>query len=156
MTALPLLAPGAGLIEINHLELSYPWVRIMNMQDMRNGPMLRGSDVTIPNVQGVRARRRRATAFPVTLRMYITGAVDPTGDPYADPVAGLWSNINILRAEVVDPPGTGDGTRELLFTDGTETTVTVDVHVVGFTLGEMVAPALIAATLELSFPAGTV
>lgn len=156
MSRIPPPSPGAATLSINAVDLGWPWILWLNLQELRSGPALRGSDVLIPGVAGVRPRRRRVAAFAPTLNGYLAGDVDHAGAAYDTFAEGLYSNINYLRAHVVDPPTTGDGTRTCVFTDSTGVDVTAPVHVLGFRLGDPAGPGLMPFSLELSFPGGAI
>lgn len=143
-----------GQLTINSIPLMSPAWRVVNMQVLQSGAALRGSDVVIPGVAGVKARRRRQTATEYMLEMRIFGDVNVSNAVYANAVQGVVSNINYLRYYVVDPPGTGDGTRSATLTLATGATSTKDVHVTGFQVGDSIGWGKVNATLDISIPSG--
>jgi hypothetical protein len=80
------------------------------------------------------------------------GAQTYEGVTNANPAIGLDNSIDYLMTNVVNPPGTGDGTRAAVW-HRANGNVSADVHVVGF------APQAwgrnwVRFTLELSIPDG--
>lgn len=148
-----------GTLTIAGLALNGPAWDIPDLTPLWISGEIRGSDRTIPGTAGVLAYPRRRTVTEVDLDMLITGDVSAVGAAYDDAVAGLATNLEVLRATIVEPVTTGDGTRSASLTVPGETFArTGDVHVLGLDLGPLIARfherALIRATLSLSIPAG--
>ena len=115
----------------------------------------RGSDVTLPGVNGQLPRRRYLTASTRTLELIISGTAKYTGAPSATPAVNLETNILWLRDQVAEPTLSSDGTKAISVTMPSGGTLTGTVHVVGFRLGRVAEHARWAfATLDLSIPAG--
>lgn len=144
-----------GQLTINNIPLMCPAWRVLNLQTLQSGANVRGSDVVIPGVAGVKARRRRQTATQRTLEMLVYGDVNVSNAVYSNAVQGVTSNINYLRYYVVDPPTTTAGTRSATLTLATGASSTTPVHVVGFEVGESIGWGKVRATLDISIPAGT-
>ncbi len=153
MALLPTFSATAhGQITIASVNLNSPCFRVMNFQVIAfTAAEQRGSDVPIPHVAGVKARRRRVTATEHTIEMFIAGDVDSAGSTFANRFAGLESNCNVLLG--LAEPATGDGTKSMTITFPSTATATTDVHVLGFTPG-VVTRHVMAATLDISIPAG--
>lgn len=148
-----------GTLTIDGLALNGPAWDIPDLSPLWISGEIRGSDRTIPGAAGVLAYPRRRTVTEVDLDMLITGDVSAVGVAYADAVAGLAANLEVLRTLVVEPVTTGDGTRSASLTVPGETFArTGDVHVFGLDLGPVIARAheraMVRATLTLSIPAG--
>ncbi len=109
------------------------------------------------------AYQRRLTVTRHSLPMAIFGEVNQGGVPYANEWAGLEANIAYLKANVVAPTGTGDGTRAASLLMPSGATRTADIHVVDLVRGRLVAGTNMItgaegvgmlATLEISIPEG--
>lgn len=125
---------------------------------------VRGSDVIMPGSPGVRAKRRRETATRFSLPMSVCGEVDNVGIPYADPWVGLEENINDLRSLVLNQPGSGDGTRNMVLTMPSGSQRSRRIHVLGFDRGATGEGTnnitggwgvIMLGTLEISVPRGS-
>lgn len=114
---------------------------------------LRGSDRLLPGVVGVKPYRRRLTVTAHSLPMVLAGDVDRFGADQADPWEGLQANIDYLRANVVDPTNTGDGTRVATLTMPSGAVRSAAIHVLDLQLGVKVAGRA-RATLDISIPGG--
>lgn len=123
----------------------------------------RGSDRLLPLTPGVIPYQRRLTVTRHSLPMAIHGEVDQAGVPYPNVWAGLEANIDYLKANVVAPTGTGDGTRPASLLMPSGATRTADIHVLDLVPGRVVAGTNMVtgdegvgmlATLEISIPAG--
>lgn len=142
-----------GTLAIDETEMNCPAWDVLNVHDLWAGPPTRGEDRIVPGTSGRRSYRRRADAVTYSLEVVITGQVDPDGDPYADPVVGLLTNIDLLRSNVTDPTGVGDGTRPAVLTLPDLTTRNADVTVEGMELGRLVRSERLA-TIDLTIPSG--
>ena len=116
----------------------------------------RGDDRIIPGVSGVKALPRRVTATIVSLDLLVAGLADRNGVAASGTyVAQLYTNLDYLRANVVDPPGGADGTRSAVLTLPSGSTITESVHVLGLKTGDMALDGRwVKAVLELSIPSG--
>lgn len=91
----------------------------------------RGSDRILPSATGVIAYPRRKTVTEHEFRIVVIGEVDRNGVPAADHNAQLVTNLQYLVTNVVNPVGTGDGTRAATYTPPGSSALTADIHVVG-------------------------
>lgn len=152
----PKLIPSTrmGTLTIGGVELvnSHAWT-ITDLKPLWEGPDVRGTDRLLPTAAGVIAYPRRATVSKRNLAMVIVGDTDWTGAPYSDDAVGLETNVMYLRAHVIDPTGTGDGTRPAVLTLPSGATRTGNVHVVGLTFGTQQQGKTLA-TLAIEIPAG--
>lgn len=146
-------APPTGALEINGVSMhTYAWT-VVDVTPLWMGAEIRGQDRLLPTTPGVIPYRRRMTVTRHSLPMVIVGYVDQYDTPYSDPWEGLETNIDFLRAWVVDPTNVGDGTVSASLTMPSGGVRTADIHVLGLMLGE-VSKARIRATLEISIPEG--
>lgn len=143
-----------GQLTINSIPLMCPAWRVQNLQVLKSAAEVRGTDVIIPGVSGVKARRRRPTATEHSLEMLIKGQVNWAGSNYANAVQGVTSNVNYLKYYVVEPPTTTAGTRTAVLTDADGTTSTQPVHVTGFQIGKFEGKGVWRAVMDISIPAG--
>lgn len=153
----------AGQLTISGEELLRDAWCVINLPVLWPGAAQRGVDRVLPGVTGVLAFQRRATVTAYTLEMAVTGEVDSAGAINADPWEGFQDNVDYLRDNIVDPPGSGDGTRPAVLTLPDGSTRTGDLHVVRFayaapTVGvsQLSGADVVAApaTLSVSIPAG--
>ena len=146
---------AAGDLTIGGVAMNGPaWV-VLNLNELWLPANVRGSDRIVPGAVGVLAYRRRATVTTRSLQMLISGTHDRTGASVADRFEGLQANVDYLIANVVDPVGSGDGTRSAVLTMPDSTTRTEPVHVLGLELGQTNPDGSWAkAVLELSIPSG--
>ena len=141
-------------LEIGGVPLATPaWV-IVDLTPMWEGSEVRGRDRLLPGVAGVKARKRRATVTPKSLHMLIFGERDQDNGVYADPRAGLWTNIAYLRTNVVDPYSTGNGTRTAILHAPGAVTRTGAVHVISPLRLTKLGTITARAVLQLSIPGG--
>lgn len=91
----------------------------------------RGSDRILPGAAGVIAYPRRKTVTEHEFRIVVIGEVDRFGALAVDHNAQLVANLQYIVANVVDPVGTGDGTRAATYTPPGSAPLTADIHVVG-------------------------
>jgi hypothetical protein len=105
----------------------------------------------------VKAQQRRDTVTRRTLRLTIAGDVTYTGATTGDAFERLQINIDYLRANIVAPTGTTNGTRSAVLTMPDGTSRTEDVHVTGMDVGRYAEDGRwMLATLDLSIPSGRV
>lgn len=144
----------AEYLAINAVPLATPaWV-ITDLTPLWEGAEVRGDDRLLPGVAGVKKYRRRATVTRKALPMLVFGQFDQDGNAYADPRAGLWTNIAYLRTNVVDPTNIGDGTREAVLHGPGGVTVSGDVHVISPLKLTILGTITMRAVLEISIPGG--
>lgn len=148
---MPAVVTLTNYLEISSVPLATPaWV-ITDMSDAERSADQRGDDILVPHAAGVSPRQRRKTvtlrAFPIT----IFGGADHEGVAHSSEQAGVVANLDYLLANVVDPTGSGDGTRPAIWhrLDGSEKVA--DVHVLALDIFH-VAPTTRRGVLKLSFP----
>jgi hypothetical protein len=148
---------AAGDLTIGGVAMNGVAWKVLNLIDLWVPANQRGGDRLIPGSTGVLAQRRRDTVSQRSLQMLIAGDITYTSSTAGDSFERLQINIDYLRANVVAPTGTGDGTRSAVLTMPDGTTRTEPVHVTGFELGEYRQDAGWAkAVLELSIPSGRI
>ena len=148
---------AAGGLTIAGVDMTGPAWQVMNLHVLWLPASQRGSDVIIPGVAGRKAYQRFADATTRTLEMKITGTVDRTGATNSDLFEGLQANIDYLITNVVNPPGSGDGTRSMVLTMPDATTRTEPVHVLGMEFGDLnESGQWVRAALDISIPSGRV
>lgn len=118
-----------GVLSISGVSLNRPAWSIMNLERLWQQVEVRGEDRLIPGVNGVIAYRRRVTTRTVDLDFAITGDVDQAGNPVADGLVGLETNLDYLYANAFEPLTTADGTRPATLTKPSGATRTANVHV---------------------------
>ena len=143
----------AEYLEIDGVPLATPAWEIVDLSPLWQPADVRGSDRLIPGAAGVKPYRRRRTVSKRSLPMIVYGFEDLDGVAYADVREGLETNLDYLRANVVDPTNVGDGTRTAVLHLPSGSTRTGSVHVEGFELGTA-GPTSIRAVLTLSIPEG--
>lgn len=142
-----------GTLTINSVAMNtYGWY-IVDLRDLWLGPTVRGSDRVIPGVNGVIPFMRRPTVRTVSLPMIVSGKKSAAGVDYANPYVGLETNIAYLRANVVDPTLTTNGTRSATLTMPSGATRTASIHVLSMTPGDAVK-YIQKFTLDISIPTG--
>lgn len=148
---------AAGNLTIGGIAMMCPaWV-VLNLHELWQPADQRGEDRLIPGTAGVVAYPRRDTVTRRSLQMLISGTHDRTGAATSSPLAGLQANIDYLRANVVAPTGTGDGTRSAVLTMPDATTRTEPIHVVGLEFGDVREDGQwVKAVLSISIPTGRV
>lgn len=147
MAALIILAE---YLKVDTLPLATPASVITDMSDAWQSAAQRGSDILVPHAAGVSPRRRRKTvtlrAFPIT----IFGDRDYEGNAHTSPEAGVVENYDQVMA-LVEPTGTGDGTRTITWhrIDGSE--MTAPAHILGLDITRSTRSAK-SGVLRMSFP----
>lgn len=136
-------------LEIDMVPLSTPAWEHLNLYALLGAATVRGENVVMPGAVGVRPVRRRPTETNYTVDMAIYGDRDWQGDPYDDPMMGLWSNLAHLRANVVDPLAKTNSVRTatIVLPEGT---LTAAVQVLGFEITENVGTACVMAGMEIA------
>jgi hypothetical protein len=147
---------SAMTLTIGGIDMNGSAWKVLNLHVLKQPPPQRGSDRLIPGSSGVLAYRRRTTVAVHSLQMLISGTHDRNGSANNNKVQQLFTNVDYLDAFVVQPTGTGDGTRAaVLTTSGQLVPLTADIHVLGMEFGEISADASwMKAVLEISIPAG--
>lgn len=155
MASQTVLDPGVciGGLSIDGVDLMTGAWAVLDLTPLWLTPNVRGVDRLIPGVDGVKPFRRRVTVTQHSLPFIVNGQVNSAGAPYANPWIGLQTNLDVLRAGVLDPTGATDGTRAATLTMPDGSTRTANVHVFGLTAGQRVQYVQLF-TLELSIPSG--
>jgi hypothetical protein len=150
----PVVVTRTEYLEIASKPLSTPAYWLTDLTPLKGSADQRGFDRLLPGATGVVAYQRRITVTKVSLPIVIVGEFDNTGTANANPFDGLQDNIDYLLANVVDPTGTGDGTRAATWhlPDGS-TTKTANVHVERLEVSPL-GRASVQGALMLSIPAG--
>lgn len=139
-------------LELAGVPLSTPAWELLNIEALLSGPATRGSNVILPGASGVRPRRRRATARTVTLELSVTGSFGPDGVKYDDPVLGLLTNLELLRA-ITDPSADNNSViTATLHWKGASRTGGVQVE--NFEVGKHDGPTDVPATIDLTILSG--
>lgn len=148
---------AAGDLTIGGVAMMCPaWV-VLNLHVLQQPADQRGDDRLVPGANGVLALRRRNTVTRHGLQLLVSGTHDRTGASVADRLEGLQANLDYLRANVVEPTGTGDGTRSAVLTMPDGTTRTEPVHVTGIEFGDLNQDgSWLRAVLTISIPSGRV
>jgi hypothetical protein len=147
----------AGNLTIGGIAMMCPSWEVQNLAELWLPANQRGIDVIRPGVSGVKARLRRDTVTVRTLRLLIIGSADRNGVAQTDLFEGLQANFDYLRANVVAPTNTTDGTRSVVLTMPDGTTRTEPAHVQQMEVGRIVENGAWAlATIELSIPSGRI
>ena len=88
--------------------------------------------------------------------MRVSGLVNRTGVPYANPYNGMQKNLDWIQKSIVDPVG-GDGTRPLVLWLPDGTTQTEPIIVQGMEIEEMHPKARQAKiVIEIVIPSGSI
>lgn len=144
-----------GTLTIGATALNGPAWDIPNLARLWAEAAVRGENRKLPTVPGVRGYPTRLDETPFELTIFITGDVDPLGDPFSDPWLGLEANIDTLWAGAFAPVSIDRGiqTATLSMPDGT--TRTADVQVGALQLGgDVDDPSFVEATFELMVVSG--
>lgn len=148
---------AAGALTISGISLTTTWCKVMNLIDLWLPADQRGGDRIVPGASGALAQQRRDTATRRGLQLVIAGDVTYTGSTSGDAFERLQINLDYLRANIVAPTGTTNGTRSAVLTMPDGTTRTEDVHVTGFDLGTYAEDARwVRGVLTVSIPSGRV
>lgn len=119
---------------------------------------VRGQDRILPGAPGVIAYQRRMTVTRADLRLLVVGdVIGQTGSIPSDPIEGLATNLEYLRANVIAPVASSTGTRAASLTVPGLATRTADIHVIGHVIQEYqlgMCGAIAVTTLQISIPGG--
>lgn len=117
-----------------------------------------GEDVPLPGVDGAVPFQRFMQPASFALAMKISGDVDELGVDYANAMIGMETNLASIKAAIVTPVHTGDGTRAAVLTKPSGATMSADVHVLGIRTSGIKAAgtrqSFLPAVLQLSIPMG--
>ena len=144
-----------GTLTIGGVALAGPGWVILSLASLWESPEIRGTDVLLPGVTGVRRYRRRVMATKHSLPLAISGAHNRLGVEYGNPYVGAETNLRYLLNNVVLPTNVGDGTRTAVMTLPSGGTVTAPVHVERLSGVEHNAGGIIKCLLEISDPTGS-
>lgn len=119
---------------------------------------IRGQDRVLPSATGVIAYPRRMTVTRCDLRLLIVGdVIGQTGVPASDPVEGLATNIEYIRANILAPVVSSTGTRAATLTVPGLATRSANIHVLGLDIQSYqlgMCGAIAVTTLQISIPGG--
>lgn len=141
-------------LELNSVPLACPAWEVPDLSPLLDSGTLRGADVIIPGVEGVVPNRRRRTVHVVTLPFDVMGDVDVDGNPTADPLTGTVEHLDYLGGQLGFASGVDDGTVPAVFHRGDLTSLTADVHFLGFKGSQKQGEFLVRTTFDLSIPSG--
>lgn len=140
---------AAGSLTIGDVDMTGPAWQVMNLHELWLPAAQRGNDVILAGTDGCLPRDRRRDSTTRTLRIKVSGTVDPDGQPNSNAFEGLQENVDALAA--VASPGLQEAV--LGMPDGTERTA--DVHVSNLQFGEVnQAGKWVLATIDVTIPAG--
>lgn len=147
----------SGTLTIGSVALNGPAWDIPNLTALWIEYDQRGNDRILPGAAGVIPYRRRMTATRHDLTIFIIGDVDRLGAAYGNATTGLATNVAYLDANVITPTGSGDGTRAATLTRPGLSSLTANVHVLGFrqtsvAIGD--TQAIMEGVLQISIPSG--
>lgn len=147
-----------GILTINSIALNCPAWDIADLTPLWIEASQRGQDRLLPGVAGVIPYRRRLTVTEHVLEIVIVGDSTSTGTPVADAWDGLQANVEALRAGVVDPTNTGDGTRSATLLMPNGATRTASIHVLGMRVARVEGAdgvfSVLNGALTISIPTG--
>lgn len=147
-----------GTLTIGSTSMNCPAWDLSDLSPLWIDNQQRGQDRLLPGVAGVIPYRRRLTVSEHVLEMVIVGDTTPGGAAIADAWEGLQANVEILRANVVDPTNVGDGTRAATLTMPNGTTRTANIHVLGMRVAKIEgaegAYSMMNGALTISIPTG--
>lgn len=142
--------PGQGELIIGGVSMSTPAWWTLDLSPLWEFPELRGQSTLYPGVSGRTANIRRVDETTYRVPMHITGAVDRTGTPHANPVMGLKINLDYLWENVVS---VGSVTRAATLELPDESILEADVQI-QIVLGELAGSYDKSAVLFVTVPAG--
>ena len=149
---------SAGDATISGYYLETPATTLDNIWVLWLGAEQRGKDKDVirPGAGGSLPVRRRKAATTRDLYMRVSGLVNRTGVPYANPYNGMQKNLDWIQKSIVDPVG-GDGTRPLVLWLPDGTTQTEPIIVQGMEIEEMHPKARQAKiVIEIVIPSGSI
>lgn len=149
---MPDVITATEYLEIASVPLATPAWRITSLVPLWGAADLKGNDLDLPGTNGSRPYLRRPRATTYALEMVIWGDRNRENTAYGNVRTGLHTNLEALHTAIVDPTGTGDGTRVAIWHKPTGN-ATCDVHVLGL-VPRALSPRSIRATLQLSIPQG--
>lgn len=133
---------------------TYAW-RCLSYGDLFSGPAVRGSDLVMPGVAGARPYPRQVAATVVSLSIHVFGWLAQDGSSISDPLVGLATHRDYLRANLGLGLTTGDGTVAATFhRGGAPADQTGYVHVLAMAEWQNVGGKEATFRLDLSIPAG--
>lgn len=127
--------------------------------DLLNGRVVRGTDLTMPTASGRRAYPRKVDARTVSIPILINGKLNEAGTPYSDPIQGMLTNRDYLEATLGYPGTSGvdatRGTVPLTFVRKSPlSTLTAQVTFLGLNDWTTRGGGLALARIDLSIPTG--
>jgi len=120
-----------GDLTINFVPMRTPAWSILDLTPLWMPAALRGANRIVPGAAGVIVNPKRKTETRHELVLVMTGGVDISGVAYPNRWHGLYTNMEYLKANVLDPP-TGVGivsrTAELTLPDASTLTAEIQVE----------------------------
>jgi|ERR1044071_3229578 hypothetical protein len=122
------------------------------LSDLYGGPEVRGDDLLIPYLAGLKPVGRIAGALHAVIPMIVLGGFAPDGSVNSDERTGLASNIDILTALCL-PPALPAATKPFVFhrVDGDRH---ADCEVVGPFAPQDVDSGVATGIIEIVIPSG--
>jgi hypothetical protein len=150
---MPYQVTATEYVTINGVPLMTPAWHCDDFSELLNGPSTRGADITVGTRGGQIARRRTLDARQASLALVIYGDKDAEGNTHTDKRAGLFENIDTLKAALTPNQWSTAGTRELrLITESI--TRTAQVHVSPDIQVSPFGPGAARATILVTIPEG--
>lgn len=139
-------------LEVDGVPLATHGWEVYDLSPLLDDPDLLGSDRVIPGA-GVRAYPRVPTVTVITLALDVFGEVDEDDAPYDDPMTGLVTNFDYLKA-TIGQGAAADGTVSATFHRGSLDPAIGPVTFLGFKGSSAFGDANLRTTFDLSIPAG--
>lgn len=105
---------------------------VENLDELWQPATTRGANDIVPGAPGSNPNQRRKTQTARSLRVVLYGIKSYDGVPHVSARVGLEANRDHFVANVVDPPGTADGTRTAVLTLPSGATKSGLIHVEDF------------------------
>jgi hypothetical protein len=143
-----------GTVSISAVAMQGPAWHLPDLSGLFRTPDVRYVNQRVPGVDGETTYEPDLDPTRFSLPLLINGYWDRNGIEYANPWAGLETNLAYLQMNVFLPPSGGDGTRPFVWTTAAGTVISVDIEVLPLAPPILVASgaAAYAATLEISSP----
>ncbi len=148
------LETSTGTLTINGISLhTYAWCAL-DLRELYIPSQYRAGNVTIPGANGNRPYRYWIGEATHDIQMRITGLVDQSGTPNADPFLGYQTNLAYLKTNLLTPPVTGTFAATISLPSAS--TISANVQVLGlqFQQFDMDARFFQKAALTVRIPAG--
>jgi hypothetical protein len=137
-------------VEIDGVPLSCAAWEHLNIQALYSAPPARGTNRVMPGARGQRAVIWRADATNRSFELVVFGDHHWDGAVNSDPVAGLWENLEHLRAGIVAPPNNADGARTAVIKRTGAADLTALIQVRGWEIGESYGNSNVAVNMDVT------